>query len=187
MKNVIDFNELRDRHHGAMVTVGWWDDPDQCVVTKFQLVSTEIAEATEGDRKKLMDDKLPHRTMAEVELADVVLRIVDMAGAYGWTYDSSKGETSQEATLKEKQQILVNDNVPSRHFLLNTILTSLYGAVVNYEIVDDMYSLFLNEIVELADKYGYDLVGAIKEKIVFNANRLDHKREERAKKNGKGY
>jgi len=28
-----------------------------------------------------MDDKLPHRTMLEVELADAVIRISDLAGA----------------------------------------------------------------------------------------------------------
>jgi hypothetical protein len=34
----------------------------------------------EGARKGLMDDKLPARTMLEVELADAVIRIFDMAG-----------------------------------------------------------------------------------------------------------
>lgn len=34
----------------------------------------------EGDRKGLMDDHLPHRTMFEVELADAVIRIFDLAG-----------------------------------------------------------------------------------------------------------
>ena len=33
------------------------------------------------DRKGLMDDKLPHRSMLEVELADAVIRIADLAGA----------------------------------------------------------------------------------------------------------
>jgi NTP pyrophosphatase (non-canonical NTP hydrolase) len=45
-------------------------------------VHSEISEAMEGDRKDLMDDKLPHRKMREVELADAVIRIFDMAGAY---------------------------------------------------------------------------------------------------------
>ena len=34
----------------------------------------------EGDRKQLKDDKLPHRDMLEVELADCLIRIFDMAG-----------------------------------------------------------------------------------------------------------
>ena len=43
----------------------------------------EVAEAMEGHRKSLMDDKLPHRKMIEVELADVVIRVADLAGALG--------------------------------------------------------------------------------------------------------
>ena len=34
----------------------------------------------EGARKDLMDDKLPHRKMVEVELADAVIRIADLCG-----------------------------------------------------------------------------------------------------------
>lgn len=46
------------------------------------LVHSEISEAMEGARKNLMDDKLPHRKMIEVELADALIRIFDIAGAY---------------------------------------------------------------------------------------------------------
>jgi hypothetical protein len=48
----------------------WWQDP----VTKqpitrnkgelLALIHSEISEALEGERKDLMDDKLPHRKMA---------------------------------------------------------------------------------------------------------------------------
>lgn len=49
----------------------------------LMLIVSEIAEAMEGVRKGLMDDKLPERTMEEVELADALIRIFDYAGAYG--------------------------------------------------------------------------------------------------------
>ena len=49
---------------------------------KLLLIVTEIAEACEGDRKNLMDDKLPHRAMREVELADALIRICDLAAGY---------------------------------------------------------------------------------------------------------
>lgn len=49
---------------------------------KMMLVVSEIAEAVEGHRKNLMDDKLPHRPMVEVELADAVIRIFDLAAGY---------------------------------------------------------------------------------------------------------
>ena len=80
------------------------------------LVHSEISEAMEGARKNLMDDKLPHRKMIEVELADALIRIFDIAGAYN-----------------------------------------------------------------------LDLGNAISEKRYFNANRADHKLENRLKDNGKKF
>lgn len=41
------------------------------------LVSSEVAEALEADRKDLMDDKLPEYSGIAVELADVVIRVLD--------------------------------------------------------------------------------------------------------------
>ncbi len=49
----------------------------------LMLCVSELAEAMEGHRKDLPDDKLPHRTMFEVELADCLIRIFDIAGGYG--------------------------------------------------------------------------------------------------------
>lgn len=49
----------------------------------LMLCVSELAEAMEGHRKGLQDDKLPHRTMFEVELADCLIRIFDLAGAHG--------------------------------------------------------------------------------------------------------
>ena len=69
--------------------LNWWIDPETCerkernVGELLMLVTSELAEAMEGHRKKLMDDKLPHRYMLEVELADAVIRIFDMAGGMG--------------------------------------------------------------------------------------------------------
>lgn len=80
------------------------------------LIHSEISEAMEGARKGLKDDKLPHRPMVEVELADAVIRIFDMAGGMG-----------------------------------------------------------------------YDVAGAISEKLDYNANRADHKRENRAADGGKKF
>lgn len=61
---------------------GWHDKPRE-TGTCLMLIVSEIAEAMEGDRKGLMDDHLPHRKMFEVELADAVIRIFDLAGREG--------------------------------------------------------------------------------------------------------
>lgn len=73
----------------------WWRDPHTGQIIErnkgelLMLIVSEIAEAMEGERKGLMDDKLPHRRMAEVELADVLIRIFDYAGGFGYDLEGA--------------------------------------------------------------------------------------------------
>lgn len=73
--------ELQSKIHTQNKDMGWWDNPRE-IGTLLCLVHSEISEAMEGARKNLMDDHLPHRPMLEVELADAVIRILDIAGGY---------------------------------------------------------------------------------------------------------
>lgn len=123
--------------HGLAYQAGWWHDlktgedmtcsysvdvlkagmqSPRNIGELLCLVHSEVSEAMEGARKGLMDDKLPHRSMLEVELADVVIRVFDIAGGLD-----------------------------------------------------------------------LDLGGAIAEKLAFNAQRADHKREHRAAAGGKSF
>lgn len=56
------------------------------------LMHSELSECMEGERKDLMDDHLPHRRMAEVELADLLIRVFDYAGAFGYDLDGAVAE-----------------------------------------------------------------------------------------------
>jgi len=95
--------QLQDACHGASLAAGWWthaatgldlrqviNSPADSlqkllggalVAQKLCLTHSEVSEGMEGHRKGLMDDHLPHRPMLEVELADAVIRIADLAGA----------------------------------------------------------------------------------------------------------
>jgi NTP pyrophosphatase (non-canonical NTP hydrolase) len=67
----------------------WWVDletgqpKERNLGEMLMLCVSELAEAMEGHRKNLPDDKLPHRPMLEVELADCLIRILDLAAGKG--------------------------------------------------------------------------------------------------------
>lgn len=118
---------LTETCYAAATRSGWHNDPETgqprtraqdhaLFPTRIALCHSELSEALEGHRKSLRDDKIPSRQMAEVELADAVIRICDLAGAMG-----------------------------------------------------------------------YDLGGAIAEKLKYNETREDHKPEARRAENGKAY
>ena len=90
--------KLQKDIHDSNAVAGWWTDletginlaNEACkgtrlgkaiVAEKLCLIHSEVSEAMEGARKNLPDDKLLHRPMIEVELADAVIRIADLAGA----------------------------------------------------------------------------------------------------------
>lgn len=83
---------LQNICHTASKDAGWWTDlttgepldPIKLGPEKIALMHSELSEALEGLRKGQMDDKLSHRPMAEVELADCIIRALDWAGAMGY-------------------------------------------------------------------------------------------------------
>jgi NTP pyrophosphatase (non-canonical NTP hydrolase) len=95
--------------HSASVDAGWWHTCAGTVdnrvelqtrsrfglalaAEKLCLIHSEVSEAMEGLRKNLPDDKLPHRSMFEVELADAAIRIFDLAGAMGFDLGTAIAE-----------------------------------------------------------------------------------------------
>jgi NTP pyrophosphatase (non-canonical NTP hydrolase) len=75
-------NALKDYCYKQANEAGWHKNPRE-IGTMLILIVSEIAEAMEGARKNLKDDHLPERSMLEVELADALIRIMDLAGREG--------------------------------------------------------------------------------------------------------
>lgn len=121
------FLELHGESHSLWITdlsiavhranYDWWVDLNtgnplqRNVGEMLMLVTSELAEALEGHRKNLMDDHLPHRKMIEVELADALIRILDigvgldldLGGAFAekLLYNATREDHSREHRLSE--------------------------------------------------------------------------------------
>ena len=96
----------------------WWTDletgkypKDRNIGEMLMLCVSELAEAMEGHRKNLQDDKLPQYKMFEVELADCLIRIFDLCGAHEISinkiyldkmiYNQNRQDHTKEARLAE--------------------------------------------------------------------------------------
>tara|TARA_R110000744_G_scaffold246942_1_gene363445 strand:+ start:12909 stop:13460 length:552 start_codon:yes stop_codon:yes gene_type:complete len=183
---MMNYNSMAKSIYANNVKVGWWDNKDSIdPLEKLQLVSTEIAEATEGERKDIMDDHLPHRKMGEVELADAMIRLLDFGGAYECNYIKA-GNSLNSASAFLRHSI----SISGKHFAINVGLVDFANSFMfsssNVQ-TNHQYSVCVNIIKDVSDSLGYDIFGAMEDKISYNAIRADHKRENRAKKDGKKF
>ena len=168
--------------------VGWWDDMDRCIFQTLQLVSTEVAEATEGERKNLMDDHIPTRKMGEVELADALIRILDLAGRYDWGF---RGKMVQhQLILQEYGSPKQVYSIGRQHFAINMALTELASVIYlkkSHDDIEKFYSVVIQTIDYVGHLNDYDVMGALREKLEYNKTRADHKRENRQADDGKKF
>jgi NTP pyrophosphatase (non-canonical NTP hydrolase) len=91
-----DLNDYAREVHVA--NQKWWYDlhtGERLVRNRGEMIAlihSELSEALEGERKDLMDDHLPHRKSAEVELADALIRIFDYAAGFGYDLEGAYRE-----------------------------------------------------------------------------------------------
>lgn len=175
------FNALSSDVFEQNVEAGWWDNRNRCIFETLQLVSTEIAEATEGARKDLMDDHLPSRKMHEVELADVIIRLLDLAGRYGWLFKQ----------MAEDHYLLTDEStIGAQHFSITMALTELGNSIYNNSSenrINHDYSTVLQTILRVSHMNRFDVITALEEKLEYNKTRIDHTAKVRNGKHGKKF
>lgn len=182
-KNVIDnFAGFAEAAHSASIEAGWYEDletgewKDRNRGEMYCLMHSELSEAMEGYRKSLQDDKLPHRPMIEVELADFVIRLADYA-AYRKLVEQVRGAVNMWPGFE----------IGNIAEVLACVHASVSYALAQQWNEDAHLGGALGLVVRIADHLGLDLEGAVYEKMAFNSNRPDHKRENRKLANGKRF
>lgn len=122
--------------------------------------------------------------MGEVELADALIRVLDLGGRMGLNYFSD-----------EKPSLSWTDTVGAIHLSINKLITdfaNMLNPLDPYEKTASLvpsyaYSRLVNGILLSSQLIGYDIESALMEKLEYNKNRADHKRENREKENGKKF
>lgn len=90
-KSMIEAEQMESAINFLVATVHranakWWVDPltglpkERNIGEALMLCVSELSEALEGDRKDLMDDKLPEYEMFSVEVIDCLIRLFDLLG-----------------------------------------------------------------------------------------------------------
>lgn len=179
----MNLNDLAKTVHAA--NIRWWQDLetgeplDRNDGEMLMLVITELSEAVDGIRKNLMDDKLPHRKMEEVEMADTLIRLLDFSGGRGLILTDIQPSSMDIGTVpKNKCEAIL---------LLCGKIFSVYQHVGDKVRCGDLVSIAIVEIRTYCAAFCLDLDGAYSDKMLFNSKRKDHTIAHRKSEGGKKF
>lgn len=181
---VIPYNESNDtgiRHEDGLrrffqdvyarnLKAGWWTDIATGLPKKrnvgelFILMVTELAEAYKAYCDNEQDDKLPQYPGVGVEMGDLLIRVADFCGA-----------------------IYAGNVIEYNPFAINPgdrMFREIVAIADRYEAIRKTPEA-IGEIETTAFLPSMDIAMMTDEKLAFNANRPDHKIENRLKDDGK--
>lgn len=174
-----NLNDLAARVHTA--NERWWFDIktgeplNRNVGELLMLTVSELAEALEGHRKDLMDDKLPHRKMFEVELADAIIRLLDIAGGFALELPMVR------------HTVHLTPNIGENLLIVSRLCVAAYIEQYSPMLFAIDLSQIIRAIEDLGDFSGVNVWAAFEEKMQYNAHRIDHTVAHRLAEGGKKY
>jgi hypothetical protein len=148
----------------------------------FMLMASELAEAMEGERRNLDDDKLPQFKMAGVEMCDFAIRVIDYAPRRSLDLQDLYDEGAE---LLPWAITTPASNRAGLIWGMNRRLVQAFG------YPDLPKAGALSRLIADARHYcrvfGYPFEEMYEAKVQFNITRADHQHESRMKADGKKF
>lgn len=167
----------------------WWYDLDGSPIpstwhlpTRFNLVLSEVSEGFEAFRKNQKDDHLPQYPGLWAEMADVVIRLLDSACAFGWDLNDPGRLHWFNPTSTSDRLFLLSDHIMYlAHIVIDT-------AGVWSHAPGQIALTLINECEAIAVAEGCeDFWQVVYDKLVYNWSREDHSYAARAAEGGKKF
>lgn len=168
----MDLNKLRDEAFETAKAHGWHDEelPDE---TCLMLIITEVSEAVQADRAENYADRLSFdiqmshgedfkttfdvniKNSIEDELADVVIRCLDLAGLHD--YDLSHAKAVSEHNL-----LTINDELPKFAYRMCQLLTD------EKETVESRINYCIASVIAYCEQKDIDIEWYVTQKMEYN-------------------